>query len=288
MKLNAVLIVLALVVAFTFTPIPCRAEMNDVLMIAVSAGDLNKTKELIEKGADVNAPDSGTGVTPLILASLRGHIEIVKLLLDNGADISATSKRGVTAVMAAGLDPANREIEELLSRKASTRRLSDAAARGAIEEVVALIDQGADVNSGFPRTGITPLMRAAMNGDLKTVELLLDKGAEVNAKSVLGFTALMAASMDSSNTPVAELLLRRGADPTVKSASGKTALDYSSLLNDMRAPVMRQSVRLDIRDPNSGSPAPATVFMGGSRTKTPETPENAMTILLREGLNGRD
>ena len=49
-------------------------------------GDPSKVREALEEGADVNGAANNKGSTSLHLASCEGHVEVVKLLLDCGAD----------------------------------------------------------------------------------------------------------------------------------------------------------------------------------------------------------
>ena len=52
------------------------------------------------KGRDVNAKDEN-GNTPLMAASIEGHFEKVKVLLDNGADVNSKTVQGYTALTVA-------------------------------------------------------------------------------------------------------------------------------------------------------------------------------------------
>ena len=66
------------------------------LITATKKKDLNKVKELIKSGADLNAKDTFGG-TALIIASNIGHTEIVKLLIESGSDVNIASNDGRTA-----------------------------------------------------------------------------------------------------------------------------------------------------------------------------------------------
>ena len=73
------------------------------------------------------------------------------------------------------------------------RQLLDAAAKGRLGDVVAALDDGADVN--YASTEITtmkdtPLMMAALHGRDEVVETLLERGADVHAKNYWAGTAL--------------------------------------------------------------------------------------------------
>ena len=53
---------------------------------------------LLDKGADVNAKRGDSGQTPLMLATLRGEADTVKILLEKGADVNIRGNSGKTAL----------------------------------------------------------------------------------------------------------------------------------------------------------------------------------------------
>lgn len=55
---------------------------------------------LIEKKADINNKEDN-GFTPLMLAAMRGNIQVAALLLEKGADMNAVNKFGKTALQLA-------------------------------------------------------------------------------------------------------------------------------------------------------------------------------------------
>ena len=63
------------------------------LMLASDKGHLKVVKLLLEKGANANAQNNN-GETALMVASEKGHLEIVKLLIEKGANINAQHKNG--------------------------------------------------------------------------------------------------------------------------------------------------------------------------------------------------
>lgn len=74
---------------------------RSILQIASSTGfcgNIEIVKHLIEKGADINLGNKESNYTPLMQASRFGNFDVVKLLLENGADATIKSKSGVTAL----------------------------------------------------------------------------------------------------------------------------------------------------------------------------------------------
>ena len=57
-------------------------------------------KVLVEKGADINKA-MNDGFTPLLMASLKGHVEVVGVLVENGADINKANNDGYTPLIIA-------------------------------------------------------------------------------------------------------------------------------------------------------------------------------------------
>ena len=67
------------------------------ISIAVAKSDLNTVKKVLEFGADIEVKTEVNGMTPLMYAARYNNVEMIKLLIANGADVSATSKMGFTA-----------------------------------------------------------------------------------------------------------------------------------------------------------------------------------------------
>jgi hypothetical protein len=89
---------------------------NTILVRAAETGHLQNAKESIDAGADVNITLS-TGATPLMLAIFDGHTDIVRLLLDKGANPNCTLPgKNVTALMIAAQNN-HIEIAKLLLEK---------------------------------------------------------------------------------------------------------------------------------------------------------------------------
>jgi len=85
----------------TFTAGTRVSRMSQLLRESAERGRVQKVKELLEKGnIDVNNSNE-EGTTPLMLAAMNGHEEMVEVLLENGADPDAVDNDGNTALMVA-------------------------------------------------------------------------------------------------------------------------------------------------------------------------------------------
>jgi ankyrin repeat protein len=170
------------------------------LMTAAQSGDLRAVTMLLKAGADVNAQEQVRGQTALIWAVSRQHPEIVKALVEGGANLQARSSVR-TQVVNRGGDGNN-------------------AGTSANPPDIFKIPQG----------GYTPLLFAARQGDVESARILLAAGASANDTAPFGLSALTLAA-HSGNGPVAQLLLEHGADPNAPGV-GYTALHAAILRGD--------------------------------------------------------
>lgn len=98
-----------------------REDNNkSILMYAVWVGNADAVKYLIEKGADINAQDTG-GASALHLAAWKGHTPIALYLIEKGASTTAMSKEGMTPLDIAIMRE-NREIMEAIDKAAPKRK----------------------------------------------------------------------------------------------------------------------------------------------------------------------
>lgn len=158
-------------------------EREDAFWAALRTGDRPSVSEALEGLEDPDPRDS-FGRTPLHWAVDRGELELVVLLLERGASVTARDGAGLTP-----LHLASRSARVVLAE----RLLANCA------PVDARTDDGA-----------TPLHFAAAAGRGPLVQLLLDHGADLNAERAGGSTPLRAAR-NYRQQAVAELLAEQGA-----------------------------------------------------------------------------
>jgi len=174
---------------------PPEAPVADAAM----RGELDRVRELLRTGADVNAAQ-GDGMTALHWAAELGDEELSEVLIFGGAHLEAMTRLG--------------KFTPLL-----------VASRSGHSGVVgSLIDAGASVDAKTT-TGEAALHYAAAAGSVETVERLLDSGAEVDAlEHTKGQTPLMfAAALNRAD--VLRTLLARGADPAIETR----VIDYPAV-----------------------------------------------------------
>ena len=76
-------------------------KQDAVLIQAAKTGNIIHVQALLAKGVNANAKDS-EGTTALMFAAQKGYAEIVRILLNNGANVNLASRRfGLTALMLA-------------------------------------------------------------------------------------------------------------------------------------------------------------------------------------------
>lgn len=193
---------------------------------AITDGDINLVKKMIINGMNVNVKqDDYFGRTPLIWAAYKGHIEIVRLLIEKGADMNSI----FNAPPAISTDSSKVYF--------GGTALYAAAINGYTEIAKILIKAGADVDTGFCATnqcidensgeiyGYTALLTAARNGYLEYARLL------INAKAKTFYTMKCATIYKDFKPRVLKLLIDAGANTKEKDESGKTILHYAFLYN---------------------------------------------------------
>lgn len=144
-----------------FDPNTVNLQAEPALLNALNVGALTSAEVLVRHPKiNVNVRN-GHGETALMLACLKGHLALAKLLISKQADINQP-----------GWTP-----------------LHYAATGGHVELIQFLLEESAYIDAESPN-GTTPLMMAARYGSAKATQLLIDEGADLQVKNQLGLTAL--------------------------------------------------------------------------------------------------
>jgi len=201
--------------------------------------------------------------TPLHVASINAHADVIRALLSAGASLNCKASHGALA----GLRPYE-VCSSAAARDAYHVFFFEAIAMGDLDRITRLLDGGVPSSVADQNTKDTPLHWAASFGSAEVVEILMsqERAPDVNACNSVGQTALHLACK-SSSLAVVELLLKNGADMTIEDndgnippdnvipanfASTEDAVDVIDMLRNPPPVIVKQSTMKKAKDASSG------------------------------------
>jgi hypothetical protein len=178
--------------------------------------DFNLIKKKINKLKDINETFKFKNeivrcdeMTLLIYSIIiNNDIDIIKLLIENGADILQRDERKNDAIIYAALYSNNANIIKLL------------------------VDYGADINSKNIISA-TPIIVALENSNIEILKEIIKLNANINHQNNGGWTALMSVALSNKSIELAKILIDNGADISLKNKINKTALDIAKENNNI-------------------------------------------------------
>ena len=188
-------------------PLSVNELNHSPLTLAMAAQNYELIKELLDKGANPNEPGF-KGHPHIHMATLMDNKKILKLLLDNGANVDSTNSSQNTALHIASIE-------------------------NDIQTLTVLLDHGATIDKSDVR-GLTPLQIAVYLGHLNVVQKLLEYNADPNIpmKESDGKTLLhllVQAANSQEHFDILLELLKHGVDINVQDSLGQTALHKAVL-----------------------------------------------------------
>jgi ankyrin repeat protein len=267
---------------------PNRHNNANATALMWAAQDLEKTRLLLDHGANPNARSDDLR-TPLMIAARRqGAAPVVKLLLDRKANPNPNSKPAsesspLLEAATAG-DPAT--VQLLIERGADVKAVAPLAMLMATAAHCSKCLDLLVAKTKDPLAFTMALPDVASTGDLDAVRLMLDHGADVNMVDPLGRTPLMyAAGSDLVPTNLVKLLIERGANVNARNEhqqagdTGLTVLDIARLRGE--TPV----VQLLLKAGAKASPPSPPALQPRPQNTIPEAIQASLPLLQRADAN---
>lgn len=207
-----------------------RINGETPLMACANTGDVEGVRALIKHGANVNVAEDKTGQTALMWATAEQHPAVIRILVNNGADVHARSRtikepapyvidmKPGESIWGSNYPPTIR-FQKI---SGDFTALHFAAQQGNVESARVLLDAGADVNAPHPEHG-SPLVIAVASGHDALAQFLLERGADPNIKDAWGISPLHYALQEG-------LFMLAGASPKPTDKVGWTRKNLNSLV----------------------------------------------------------
>ncbi|XP_023312082.1 uncharacterized protein LOC108914374 [Anoplophora glabripennis] len=212
-------------------------DIHTPLLYATQEGHLEMVKFLVERGANVDPINS---MRPLWIAINRSHFDMVKFMVQHGADIKRKNTKGGTILYKAiSMNHVNM-VEFLLDSTLECNRWDEVgpiipytfAYLGRLNRLESLVEEGFDVNRSVENQE-TIIFGAALGGQLDTIEYLVDRDVDINARDEKGNTMLHLTAMRPSLISTAKLLIELGINMNVKNLDGSSELHLAIRNLDM-------------------------------------------------------
>jgi ankyrin repeat protein len=259
--------------------------MNDIFYAAKN-GNLNRVKQFLNQGVNVNA-QTGTGRRrALHYAAEGGHLPVVKFLLNKGSAINSPDRHGNRPIHNAAAKGHLPVVKELLNRGSNIHArtiigyqpLHFAINHGHLPVVKELLNRGANVHART-KLGYHPIHMAASEGYLNIVKELINRGANIRARGYHDLQPINLAARKSKLLPVVKELIRLGVNPSnIRKTNMSTAVaNYLRLLSVKPAVEKFKQLRAKARaKAHTRNRAPSIVL-----AEHPLSPFNPNTIKRR-------
>ena len=213
---------------------PGASGIND-LSGAARSGDAARVKLLLAEGKDPNVADSNGRRTPLHWAVRGNHPEVVKALIEGGANPDIGDQAGKTALEHAAENDMVEMTAMLIEAGADVNKrdlvggnaVLWAAGLGSPETLKLVVDAGGEIEVK-DINGLTPLTWAAQTGKTASMKILIDAGADVNSVDGLNGESVLMRAARSGKIESVELLFASNVDTSAKTKTDADALHIAS------------------------------------------------------------
>ncbi|XP_071842194.1 uncharacterized protein [Apostichopus japonicus] len=191
--------------------------------------------------------------TPLHLAAITNNIEVIRIMLESGANPNEADRNGQTTIHHACYNrnsPCMSVIFKYSTFKIDLEKKNfngHSALHVAVDKrdkvlVRMLLENGANVNAMDSRNGWTPLFIAVANQDIGMLGILVEFRAKVNAQSYSGNSALHIAT-GRGYTDVVKVLVQYGADLSLKNSHWETPVNVANANANEMGQLLRRICR---------------------------------------------
>eukprot|EP01114_Cavostelium_apophysatum_P019654 TRINITY_DN6398_c0_g2_i1.p2 TRINITY_DN6398_c0_g2~~TRINITY_DN6398_c0_g2_i1.p2 ORF type:complete len:465 (-),score=135.25 TRINITY_DN6398_c0_g2_i1:2613-4007(-) len=258
---------------------PQMTEEAKQLFRACGKGDTVAIKSLLQHNIDLTITDD-QGNTPMHWACVGGHVEAVKLLLENitAGGIEMKSRDGFTPMHSVAQEDHRKVLELLIEKGAKmdvpntedngNTTLHYAACWGAVECTKLLIAKGAPVDA-VAQDKSTPLSFAAEKGHVEIAKLLIEAGASLESKNDPeekgGATPLLLAA-HNGQLDIVKLLISKGANLKETTIDGLNCLHLAIRSgadnNELIKVLIEGGAGVNAKTNNGDSPMHYAAYMG--------------------------
>lgn len=243
-------IIIPLVGLIGYSLLTSPSWMEDPLHKAITYGDFDRVKKLVESGADIEVLNYSKQ-TPLEACTGLNRGDMIRYLISKGANLNNINPElNMTPLMWSAFMGTDKSAKALIAAGADLNiqnNEGDTALHYAVnwihpEVCKLLINAGANVNIQN-KQGETPLHCAAKKGFYDVVEIVLSARPDLEARDKSGFTPLHWAA-SYGYLDVIEQLLDAGADINVKNNNQLTPEEQAKRNNHQKAAQLLESVQL--------------------------------------------
>ena len=226
------------------------ADMNDAMLIGVRAGSVEFVDLLIQNGADINGKfaDDQTPFAIAILG-IKGSVkpDMIKYLAEHGANLDEIFDLGdnvTTTALNICITMGRIDLMRILLEHGANPNIQDNRGRVPLllasllgnidaEDVTCLLDAGSDVNA-HDEKGLTVLMWTILTRDNSAkfmISALIQTGGlrTENGEKFAGFCYAVSALKRENQLDIVRLLVERGADVKLRAKNGMNALSYAAM-----------------------------------------------------------